>query len=278
MKDNKKEVLEIEHYLQKAIVRLLHLKLKTGASLQELQSFADACVISAARCHQKEDVNVGFDIHSIAGVLRSWHTDTRFLTGDGNPRALPIRGKLGIQGLVTLHFPSEKFLAVVRTLKESGLIKRAGRSDWLPTERHARVPKATSEILRYMAEGVARLVETVTRNTHTGRKGDLLFERSCKVFHLPLADAAAFRDYSRIQGVNYIMAVDDWLESRVAASNAAKARACVAGAFGFAFIDDRPPRSIRANRGRVKRVTPSATHPSTPASKSSRRSSSANRP
>jgi hypothetical protein len=230
---------DIDAFVTKAVVRMLHLKLKTGSSPASLRSFVAGCAREAARLHRIDDSDAGFDIYEIAGVMRTWHTETRFLDQDGMPKALKLAGRAGLRGLVATHFPPKDFPAVLNTLKSSGLIKRASRSSsWQPAERHARVPKATTEILRHLAEGISRFAETVTRNTEAGRGGDLLFERGCKVFQLPIADARAFREHVQKQGTSFITAVDDWLESRVAATKNSKKKRCVAGAFAFGFIDD----------------------------------------
>jgi hypothetical protein len=237
MSSRRKEAEEIDGYLRKAVIRMLFLKLKAGPPDLDLQPFVAECVREAEKLNVEESVTVGFDIHAVANVLRSWHTRTQFLTSTGLPKPLPVRGKVSIHRLVQSHFPRTKTDSVVSTLKESGLIVRSGRSLWVPAERHARIPKATTEIVRHLAEGIARLTETVIRNTQSGRGGDLLFERACKVFRLPLSDSKAFRAYVQKQGLQFITSVDDWLESR-AVSKKSKSDTCAAGAFGFAFIDD----------------------------------------
>jgi hypothetical protein len=238
MSTHLKHTKDIDDYIRNAIGRMLHLRLKTGTSAEELKRFVDECLVDAAKLHRSEDVEVGFDLHAIADVLRTWHTKTEFMTPSGLPRPLSTRGKLGLRRLVSTHFAPSKVDNVIRVLKESGLLSLRGRTSWVPKERHGRIPKATTEILRHLAEGVSRFTETVARNTEAGRGGDLLFERACKVFHLPLSDAQAFREYVQKQGILFISSVDDWLESKVAQSKVGKKKSCMAGAFCFAFIDD----------------------------------------
>jgi hypothetical protein len=234
----KNQTKDINHFIRDAIGRMLHLKLKTGTSAEQLRQFVEGCLANAVQLHRAEDVEIGFDLHAIADVLRTWHTQTEFMTSRGLPRPLSARGKSGLHRLVATHFPPSEVASVIRVLKESGLLARRGATSWVPKERHGRIPKATTEILRHLAEGVSRFTETVTRNTQTGRGGDLLFERACKVFHLPLSEAQAFREYVQKQGILFISSVDDWLETKVAQGNSRRSKGCIAGAFCFAFIDD----------------------------------------
>jgi hypothetical protein len=244
---------EIDGHVGQAVIRMLHIKLMTGTTEKELRRFLDKAVESARELHKTTDASVGFDIHQVVNVLRSWHTKTQYLKANGHPRELGMKGDLSLNTLVEEHFPRAQTARVIETLVDSGLVKRTSRDKWVPTERHARVPKATIEILRHLAEGIARLTETVSKNVQAGRGGRLLFERSCKVFQLPLSEADEYRKYVHRQGVHFITSVDDWLESRVAEAKNSKQKKCTAGAFGFAFIDDGKTQTSRATSRRRKR-------------------------
>ena len=217
---------------------MFELKLKSGASVQEVSEFLTDCLNEAISLHRESDPATGLDLYSLAGVMRSWHTDTAFLKPDGLPRPLPVNGTTSLKRLISIHFPKGELKSVFAKLRNNDLIKRHGERTWLPSERHARVPKATTETLSHLAEGVGRLAETVMRNIQTPKKQDLLFERGCKVFHLPISESKAFREYLQKQGVSFIMAVDDWLETRAVSTSDRRKKTCAAGAFAFAFIDD----------------------------------------
>jgi hypothetical protein len=243
MRTQEESKLEAEGHLRSAVIRMFDLKLKSGASAEQVSEFLKGCLDEAIALHRASGPAKGFDIYSLAGVMRSWHTETKFLMPDGSPRPLPLTGARSLKKLVAMHFSKEDFEPVFDTLRRSDLVRRSGAQKWLPAERHARVSKATSELLSHLAEGIGRLAETVMRNTQTRRKEDLLFERGCKVFQLPIAESKAYREYIRKQGLAFISAVDDWLESRALRNTDRKTKACSAGAFAFAFIDDeRKPR------------------------------------
>ncbi len=278
MQPQKERDRETDFFLGSAITRLLGLKLIAGSTVEETKFFVDECVAKAASLEKRHSSRSPFDIHSIGSVLRSWHTNAAFLRADGTPRPLGAENRLELRKLVSLHFPSKSFDSVFATLKKSKLIKRSRGKKWIPSERHARVPQATAEVIRHLAEGVARLAETVMKNTQSEKKEDLLFERACKVFYLPVSEAQAFRHYMQKQGVAFLEAVDDWLETRSARSAGTRKKTCSAGAFAFAFIDDKRPLTTKLRRSRARSPTSfEAAHPSTPAAKSSRRSSSADR-
>lgn len=252
MQPQKERDRETDFFLRSAIARLLGLKLIAGSTVEETKIFLEECLTNAASLERQHSARSPFDIHSIGSVLRSWHTKAEFLRADGTPRPLGVQNKMELRKLVGLHFPSGSFDSVFATLKQSKLIKRSRGRKWIPSERHARVPQATAEVFRHLAEGVARLAESVMKNTQSEKKEDLLFERACKVFHLPVSEAQAFRHYMQQQGVAFLEAVDDWLETRSARSAGTRKKTCSAGAFAFAFIDDKQPPPTKLRRARAQ--------------------------
>lgn len=246
--------VETNKHLQNAIIRMLELKLKSGASVLEVRSFLDSCLSRATALYKASGPLPNIDLYGLAGILRSWHSETEFLGADGHPRPLQV-GEL--RKLTAIHFAKDEFRPVCARLVASNLIKRHGARSWLPAARYALVPKPTTELLSHMAEGVGRLAETVMRNTETRNREDLLFERGCKVYRLPTAHARGFREYLQKQGMAFLTAVDDWLESRAIRANNARVKTCSAGAFAFGYIDDDKVgrrRSLTRKKATRKRV------------------------
>ncbi len=235
MRPKRQIAVETNKHLQTAIIRMLELKLKSGASVQEVRAFLDGCLSRAVALYTASGPLPNIDLYGLAAILRSWHSETAFLGADGHPRPLQV-GEL--RKLTAIHFGKREFRSVCERLVASDLIKRHGARSWLPAARYALVPKPTTELLSHMAEGVGRLAETVMRNTETRRKEDLLFERGCKVYRLPTAHARGFREYLQKQGLAFLTAVDDWLESRVVRASNTRVKTCSAGAFAFGYIDD----------------------------------------
>ena len=217
-------------------MQLLALKLRAGTSPAQLQRFANECVDRANRTTKQASGYRGLDIHRLGSVLRSWHRETKYLTHDGLPRPLKAAGKVSLKSLVRRFYPSERFEIVFDRLVETKLIKRSGIDEWVPTGRTARIPQLSHETLEHLSEGVARYVETVTRNVTAKREQDVLFERSCKVTRLPASEFNAFREYVGQQALSFLTAVDDWLESRNSTTKRSKVAIRTAGVYTFAYI------------------------------------------
>jgi len=249
MKRKNQELTESNRFLRQALVGLLGLKLRSGATFDELRLLVGDCLELADAETRFGNGQQGLDIHRLGSVLRTWHRETRYLSNDGLPLPLPLTGRVGLRSLINKYYPKSKVDAVFSTLKRAGLIKKDARNNWLPTEGHARISANSQEALDHVSEGVSRFLQTVLNNVNSRSKAGLLFEQSCKVRHLPASNAPAFRVFVRQQAIAFLTAVDDWLEARVekATEKHRKTKTCAAGVFTFAYID--PVENKRTARG-----------------------------
>jgi len=243
---------ESERYAREAITQLFGLQLRAGTSVRALRKLVADCLSIASNSVAGAKLERGLDLHRLGSVLRTWHKETKFLTREGLPRSLSLDGKFGLRSLIGTYYPRGKVETVFLKLKKTGLIEEKGENCWAPTARHARISELTQETLAHVSEGVARFVETVTQNAAASTKEDLLFERSCKVTRLPRADASAFREFARQQAFTFLIAVDDWLESRVQRKQNVGKEKCTAGVFTFAYIDPATMKQTRKRGGRKK--------------------------
>lgn len=239
---------ESEHYAREAIIRLFGLQLRAGLSVKVLRALATECVAIASKDVSGPSIKKSLDLSRLGSVLRTWHKETQFLTREGLPRSLGIGGRFGLRSLIGIHYPSGKFEAVFSKLKQVGLIELRSSERWAPTARHARISELSQETLAHLSEGVAHFVGTVTQNAIAATNEDLLFERCCKVTKLPKTEASAFREFVSQQASTFLVAVDDWLELRVAKQLKTGKEICTAGVFAFAFIDDSPRKNRRRSR------------------------------
>jgi hypothetical protein len=238
--------MKSEHYVEEAVVQLLALKLRTGNSLPKVEEFARRC-LAKANCVARDSPSYrGLDIHRLGSVLRSWHRDAKYLTFDGLPRPLPLQGRAGLKTLVRTYYPKTKFETVFNRLVETSLIRKTDANEWIPSSKTARISQLSHETLEHLSEGVARYVETVTKNVTAQREQDVLFERSCKVTRLPATEFNAFREYVSQQALAFLMSVDDWLESRNSRLPKTQRRLCTAGVYTFAYVTGKgDPRGDR---------------------------------
>jgi hypothetical protein len=231
-------VRQAEEDIQRAVVTMLALKLRSGTTPIELKKFVASCAAQAIKSHKPARHGQIIWLYQIARVLRTWHLETRYLTDAGQPKPLKFGGANGLGSLIRNHFPQQMIRVVLETMQRNGLVRLRKTGYWIPTSRYAKTPRPTVELLSHFAEGVSRLAETVGRNTKTRRKGDLLLEKAAQVSDLPRTEAKEFRKFAQTQGMAFLTAIDDWLETRSHIKHRRRAEVCNAGVFAFAFIDD----------------------------------------
>jgi hypothetical protein len=225
------------------------LKLRSGATMDEVRSLVSDCIDLLGRDSKLTDRGRVLDIHRLASVLRAWHKETRYLSKDGRPLPLPLKGRLGLSRLIGTYYPEADIALAFETLRRAELIRKHSKDAWMPTQGHVQISENSQETLDHVSEGVSRFLQTVLNNINCRTKSNLLFEQSCKVHRLPKSNAAAFRMFVRQQAIVFLTAVDDWLEARVEApeQKSKKSKLCAAGVFTFAYLDP-----AKADRRSVK--------------------------
>jgi len=234
------KVREHEQLVRGALVQLFGLKLRSGTTAEELDVLARECVDDAVRTTQpgsRPDDKM-FEAQDYGSVLRTWHRETNYLSPAGYPLPLSIAGKSGLKNLIERYYPREHYRRVLLTLRQAGLIREQSNGKWLPTQKCAVFPKLNDELLIHVAEGISKLVQTVTQNVTSQRK-NALFERSAKVRTFPTDASHAFRVFVNAQAAAFLSTVDDWLEAHSVPSRTRNRKTSTAGIFAFAFIDDR---------------------------------------
>jgi hypothetical protein len=234
--DEASQRMRADNYVREAVAQLFTLKARTGSGA-DLKQFANRCITDANRKLLRARRGHGLDIHRLGSVLRAWHTEARYLSDDGAPRALKRAGRNSLKSLIQIYYRPNKVSLVFSRLRAAKLIRRSGRERWLPTGKHARISQLSFETLEHLSEGVARYVETVTNTVTATRSQDVLFERSCKVTRLPSKEYGAFRNYVHEQAIAFITAIDDWLESRNVPPERTTKGLRTAGVYTFAYID-----------------------------------------
>jgi hypothetical protein len=227
--------MKAEQYVEQAIVQLISLQIKSGQPITEIESLVRRCIKKARETAKSGPRNKGLDIHRLGSVLRTWHRDARYLTFDGMPKPLRAEGRLGLKTLVKQFYPNDAFNVVFDRLLEARLIRSTGGDQWLPSGQTAAIPQLSLETLEHLSEGIARYVETVTRNVTAKSEKEVLFERSAKVTTVPTSELESFRKYVNQQALAFIVAVDDWLEGRSAANKDPRTPRCTAGVYTFAY-------------------------------------------
>lgn len=158
-----------------------------------------------------------------SAVLRLWHRLPRYIDSNATPTPLRLYGRApSVESLVRIQGASTKVKTVIRGLRTVGLIRRTSSGKYLPSEDSATISQLHPLSIEHVAKSVMRLLGTVLRNTDPRSSKTPLIERSARVPDLSRSEAKAFAEFTHRQGLAYLQAVDDWLETRRVSTGAKK--------------------------------------------------------
>jgi hypothetical protein len=171
-------------------------------------------------------------------VCTRWHIEKDFIDSRGHPKALSWNGKSGsLLKLVTRIVGPKVSRDVANELIARKLVRKTSAGAWLPKSKV--VAPAGLDAAQILRSGlmIDRLLRTVAYNSELRYKGEVLLEVMAQVPRLPRQEIANFRRFSKAQGVSFIRAVDDWLESRNLRRSIGPLRNTrEAGVVAFAFV------------------------------------------
>ncbi len=232
--------------VREAVVQLFALKLGAGDSSDELRQFADTCVeIASGKIAISQKKALTTDYHRIGSMLRAWHRETKYLSRDGYPKPLRLAGSPGLEELARRFSSRNGVDTFIDSLKRGRLVRQDRSGRWIPNGKQVVVPYVSQAMFEHIAEGVARFVETVTRNITNEDRGPSIFERSAKVHRFPVARLPEFHAFVRTQASVFLGAVDDWMELEADEASSKRAKKCAVGVFTFAFADARDQKRSR---------------------------------
>lgn len=245
MKKNRGLPLRLQKKLVCAVLEFLG---RSGVSEEEIRrSFESAMASSqgwkACKGNCRRDGGYVGNGNVSAELLRLWHRDGRYIDRDARPRALPLTGgRTNLLSIVRRLDPSADAREVLSGMRSIGLIRRVVGGRYVPTSGSVTIDQLHPLAIEHVAKSVVRLVSTVCRNTDPSRRSVPLIERYAYVPDLNRADAMAFAEFSRSQGMAYLEAVDDWLEQRRAnrstATRRPKPTGITAGVHLVAYLGD----------------------------------------
>jgi hypothetical protein len=160
-----------------------------------------------------------------SAVLRLWHRLPQYIDASATPLPLRLYGRApSVESLVRRQGATAKVKTVIRGLRAVGLIRRTTAGKYLPSEDTATIGQLHPLSIEHVAKSVMRLLGTVLRNTDPATASSPLIERSARVPDLSRSEAKAFAEFTHRQGLAYLQAVDDWLETRRVSSGTKKSR------------------------------------------------------
>jgi hypothetical protein len=265
----RKESIAPDALMGKLVKSIVEFLIRSGMKGDDLERVFLECLseVTTSSASDKDSVHdsrfVGNGNVS-AEVIRIWHRDGRFLDREARPRPLRLtHGPRSLGALVRKLDPTADHKKSIRAMRAVGLIRRLPDGRYIPTAESVTIDHLHPLAIEHVAKSVVRLVSTVSRNTDPARKAMSLIERYAYVPDLSKAEAVAFADFTRSQGMAYLEAVDDWLERRRSrrlpkSQRQADGNGVAAGVHIFAYLGDKGASPSRNKRWEGNQKAPTS--------------------
>jgi len=229
----------VVHFMAKSGMELERIESSFRSSMQQARSQRTLTLNAAG-----SPPNIGSDT-AAGAVLRAWHREKGYIDEEAKPIPLKIDGRpRSLATLMRRQDPGCEVRKLVKDMLAVGLLRRTRNGAYLPTATSATIGQLHPLAIDHVAKSVARLLETVQRNTDASSATMPLIERYAHVPDLDSADAKEFASFAQRQGAAYLEAIDDWLETRRIKPKAGKRRCrstkVAAGVHLVAYLGDRP--------------------------------------
>lgn len=216
------ERLPLSRRLQTSFLSsVIEFMVRVGISEREIRASFESGIARASRLRSVDsgidgEARYRADGDVSAYLLRLWNRDERLVDSVSlAPRPLPLlKGKNSLRSLIASLDPDVDSLKVIKAMKAARLIRRKANGLYVPADDGAIFSSLHPWAIEHTARSVIRLVNTVCRNAGASAGEPRLLERYTYVPDLDPSNMRAFAEFSRMQGLNYLQSVDDWLEQK----------------------------------------------------------------
>lgn len=219
----------------------------TGLSLttitQRLRAVAEtiesgACIPSA----HSED----FDLFvNVSSVLHDWVRGADFTGADGEPKALPLRGRRGLAALIRRRIPTRPMAQILRWMRIRKITRRRKDGRYLLLRRTLLVGRSDPLQLELAANFAALYLKSAVENWKETNPSARHFDRIARVFHLPEKEVPLFRDFVKRRTASWLEEMDNWLEDHDEPGRHRRVQAGV-HVFGYVVGGATPARNTRS--------------------------------
>jgi hypothetical protein len=257
--------------LQLKLLRsILEFMSRSGLSESAIRKALSSCLENLGNEHNGHKASASRECRYLgngnvsAELIRMWTRDGRYIDRDARPKALCLStGRSSLVSLILRLDPTVDPHATVNSMMAVGLIRKLRNGRYLPTADSVKIDRLHPLAVEHVAKSLIRMVATVCRNTDMSRQAVPLIERYAYVPDMSKAEAKAFAEFTRSQGMAYLEAVDDWMERRrvgrvTAESGRSDQNGIAAGVHLVAYLGDglihsRPTRRVGGRAGRQQK-------------------------
>lgn len=178
----------------------------------------------------------------ISGVVHDWTRSPEYTGGDGEPSALPLRGRRSLAVLVRRRFQGPAIPRILRWMTVRGVVRRRTDGRYVLLQRAVLVGNPDPVYLEWAATIATQHLRTALKNWKERNPNARQLDRVARVFDLPAKEVSNFRVFAKNRAESWLEEIDNWLEDH---QTPGRRRRVEAGIHVYGYV-----RTARKSRSR----------------------------
>lgn len=199
-----------DHLLSGAVQFLASVGLPRTSIAGRLRSLADMVEVgrSVQTGHSDE-----YDLYAAIGsVVHDWLRSPEYTDGEGEPKALPLKGRRSLSVLIRKRLPSPRISRVLQWMSARRVVRRRADGRYMLLRRAVLVGKRDPVYLEWAATVATEHLKTALENWNEKDREARQLDRIARVFNLPEDEASRFRVFAKSRAESWLEEIDNWLE------------------------------------------------------------------
>jgi hypothetical protein len=148
----------------------------------------------------------------VCHIAHDWTRSPEYTGRDGEPKALPLRGRNSLAVLIRNRFPRAHIGRALRWMRNRGLIQRRADGRYVLHQRAVFVGARDPVYLEWAATHATHHLKTALGNWKQTNANVRQLDRVARVFNLPEKEVPKFREFAKSRAENCLEEIDNWLE------------------------------------------------------------------
>jgi Family of unknown function (DUF6502) len=171
---------------------------------------------------------------SVCGVVHDWSRSPQYTDQDGEPKALPLRGRCGLSALIKRRLPREPISRILRCMQARRVVRQRADGRYVLVQRAVLVGKRDPVYLEWAAAVATEFLKTALENWKERDRDARQLDRVARVFNLPEDQASKFRAFAKKRAQSWLEEIDNWLEDHDAPKG--RGRRVEAGVHVYGYV------------------------------------------
>jgi len=175
---------------------------------------------------------------TVCHIAHDWTRCPEYTGRDGEPKALPVRGRNSLAILVRNRFPGAHVGRALRWMSKRGLIHRRADGKYVLHQRAVFVGARDPVYLEWVATHATHHLKTALGNWRQRNPDVRQLDRVARVFDLPASEVPKFREFAKSRAESCLEEIDNWLEDHSTRTN--RQRRVEAGVHIYGYVGSLP--------------------------------------